>query len=80
MQRNELGDVVILDADNNTIETPFDDLENLPADVVSKYLISTTTKLITLSTVIYKSNLGQWQYVLLTHYKYHTFKSITLFF
>jgi len=39
LQRNELGDVVILDADNNTIETPFDDLENLPADVVSKYLI-----------------------------------------
>ncbi|KAL5233179.1 hypothetical protein ACI65C_000589 [Semiaphis heraclei] len=35
LQRNELGDVVILDADNNTIETPFDDLENLPADVVS---------------------------------------------
>jgi len=39
LQRNDLGDVVILDADNNTIETPFDDLENLPADVVSKYLI-----------------------------------------
>uniref|UniRef100_A0A2H8TUP2 DENN domain-containing protein 1A n=1 Tax=Melanaphis sacchari TaxID=742174 RepID=A0A2H8TUP2_9HEMI len=35
LQRNELGEVVILDADNNTIETPFDDLENLPIDVVS---------------------------------------------
>jgi len=34
-----LGEVVVLDADNNTIETPFDDLENLPTDVVSKYLI-----------------------------------------
>lgn len=34
-----MGDVVILDADNNTIETPFDDLENLPTDVVSKYLL-----------------------------------------
>jgi len=39
LQRNELGEVVVLDADNNTIETPFDDLENLPTDVVSKYLI-----------------------------------------
>lgn len=35
LQRNDLGEVVILDADNNTIETPFDDLENLPTDVVS---------------------------------------------
>ncbi|CAI6362230.1 unnamed protein product [Macrosiphum euphorbiae] len=35
LQRNDLGDVVILDADNNTIELPFDDLENLPTDVVS---------------------------------------------
>jgi hypothetical protein len=35
-----LGEVVVLDADNNTIETPFDDLENLPTDVVSKYLIN----------------------------------------
>lgn len=34
-----MGEVVVLDADNNTIETPFDDLENLPTDVVSKYLI-----------------------------------------
>jgi len=53
LQRNELGEVVVLDADNNTIETPFDDLENLPTDVVSKYLINNL-----LYSVTYKSNLG----------------------
>ncbi|XP_037079283.1 DENN domain-containing protein 1A-like [Pollicipes pollicipes] len=38
MQRTKLadiGDAVILDADNNRIDTPFNDLETLPADVVS---------------------------------------------
>lgn len=38
MQRHDLGEVVILDADNNTIETPFDDLKNLPTNVVSNIL------------------------------------------
>jgi len=33
-----LSEVVILDADNNTVETPFNDLEDLPMDVVSKHL------------------------------------------
>ncbi|XP_025996966.1 DENN domain-containing protein 1B isoform X2 [Solenopsis invicta] len=32
--KNDLGEVVILDADNNTIESPFQDLESLPQDVV----------------------------------------------
>lgn len=35
MNRCDVGDVVILDADNNTIETPFDDVHNLPSEVVS---------------------------------------------
>lgn len=30
-----MGEVVILNADTNTVETPFDDLESLPQDVVS---------------------------------------------
>lgn len=30
-----LEDVVILNVDNNTLETPFDDLQSLPNDVVS---------------------------------------------
>lgn len=34
VRRNDMGDVVILDADNNSIETPFKDLESLPQDVV----------------------------------------------
>lgn len=34
VQKSDLGDVVILDADSNTIETPFEDLESLPQDVV----------------------------------------------
>lgn len=29
-----LDDVVILNVDSNTLETPFDDLQNLPNDVV----------------------------------------------
>lgn len=34
VNRTEIGEVVILDADTNKIETPFDDLNNLPSDVV----------------------------------------------
>jgi len=35
VKRSEVGEVVILDADNNKIDTPFDDLESLPVEVVS---------------------------------------------
>lgn len=35
VQRSDVGDVVILDADNDRIETPFDDLNSLPAEVVT---------------------------------------------
>ncbi|KAL3276227.1 hypothetical protein HHI36_020943 [Cryptolaemus montrouzieri] len=35
VNRAEIGDVVVLDADNNTIETPFDDLASLPQEVVT---------------------------------------------
>jgi len=35
IRRAEVGDVVILDADNNKVETPFDDLESFPAEVLS---------------------------------------------
>ncbi|XP_034947207.1 DENN domain-containing protein 1B [Chelonus insularis] len=35
VQKNDLGDVVILDADNNTIQSPFQDLQSLPQDVVN---------------------------------------------
>ncbi|XP_050782186.1 DENN domain-containing protein 1A isoform X2 [Gopherus flavomarginatus] len=43
-----LEDVVILNVDTNTLETPFDDLQNLPSDVVSALKnrlkkVSTTT-------------------------------------
>jgi hypothetical protein len=34
VQRHEIGEVVILDADTNTVSTPFDDLNNLPQEVV----------------------------------------------
>ena len=33
----ELGEAVILDADNNKVTTPFRDLESLPLDVVSHF-------------------------------------------
>ncbi|XP_070597663.1 DENN domain-containing protein 1C isoform X2 [Erythrolamprus reginae] len=35
VRSNALEDVVILSIDNNTMESPFQDLENLPSDVVS---------------------------------------------
>lgn len=35
VQRHEIGEVVVLDADANTVTTPFDDLNNLPQEVVS---------------------------------------------
>ncbi|KAH1010766.1 hypothetical protein HUJ05_005012 [Dendroctonus ponderosae] len=35
VSRSEIGEVVILDADSNTVETPFDDLNNLPQDVIN---------------------------------------------
>ncbi|XP_043503007.1 DENN domain-containing protein 1A isoform X3 [Polistes fuscatus] len=35
VHKSDLGEVVILDADNNTIESPFQDLESLPQDVVT---------------------------------------------
>uniref|UniRef100_A0A1B6LJQ9 UDENN domain-containing protein n=1 Tax=Graphocephala atropunctata TaxID=36148 RepID=A0A1B6LJQ9_9HEMI len=34
VRKNDMGEVVVLDADNNTVETPFQDLESLPQDVV----------------------------------------------
>ena len=35
VKRHELGDVVILDADENKIESPFDDLHMLPTEIIS---------------------------------------------
>ncbi|XP_061739466.1 DENN domain-containing protein 1B isoform X2 [Nerophis ophidion] len=35
VRSRSLEDVVILNVDNNTLESPFDDLHNLPSDVVS---------------------------------------------
>ncbi|XP_021921534.1 DENN domain-containing protein 1B-like isoform X2 [Zootermopsis nevadensis] len=35
VRKADLGDVVVLDADNNNVETPFQDLESLPLDVVN---------------------------------------------
>ncbi|MEQ2239652.1 DENN domain-containing protein 1B [Ilyodon furcidens] len=35
VRSRSLEDVVILNVDTNTLETPFDDLHNLPSDVVS---------------------------------------------
>ncbi|XP_078046006.1 DENN domain-containing protein 1A isoform X1 [Augochlora pura] len=35
VRKSDLGEIVILDADNNIIESPFEDLESLPQDVVA---------------------------------------------
>ena len=35
VRKSELGETVVLDVDTNRIETPFNDLESLPPDIVS---------------------------------------------
>lgn len=35
MKNKSLEDVVVLNVDTNTLESPFNDLSNLPSDVVS---------------------------------------------
>ncbi|KAK6627238.1 hypothetical protein RUM44_009715 [Polyplax serrata] len=39
VHKSDIGDVVVLDADNNSIQTPFSDVDSLPQDVV-KFLRS----------------------------------------
>lgn len=39
-----LDDVVILNVDTNTLETPFDDLQSLPNDVVGNELSSADSR------------------------------------
>lgn len=41
VRMSEIGDVVVLDVDENELRTPFNDLESLPSDLVSKLLYST---------------------------------------
>lgn len=36
MTRDELGEVVILNCDNKSFESPFDDVKNMPAELVSQ--------------------------------------------
>ena len=38
-----LDDVVVLNVDTNTLETPFDDLQGLPNDVVGQTRLETHT-------------------------------------
>lgn len=47
VRKADLGDVVVLDADNNKVETPFQDLESLPLDVVSIFKFMQRTHFIT---------------------------------
>ena len=35
VRKSELGEMVVLDVDSNRVETPFNDLECLPPDIVS---------------------------------------------
>ncbi|XP_043480870.1 DENN domain-containing protein 1B isoform X1 [Leptopilina heterotoma] len=35
VNKNDMGEVVVLDADSNNVDTPFHDLESLPQDVVT---------------------------------------------
>ena len=59
-----MADVVILNADNDTVKTPFNDLESLPSDVVSIYTFSTTAVL---------SDLNQLKLFLELVLRYHNF-------
>lgn len=40
MRKSDLGDIVVLDADTNSLETPFNDVDSLPHDVVSNTTIN----------------------------------------
>lgn len=40
MRRLALDDVVVLNVDTNTLETPYDDLQSLPSDVVRSYCVA----------------------------------------
>lgn len=35
VSRSELGEMVVLDADNNKVDSPFDDVQTMPSDIVS---------------------------------------------
>ena len=37
VQRDELGEVVVVDADRNTVDSPFQDLLGLPNDLVANF-------------------------------------------
>ena len=39
MKESELGDVVLVDADKNFVSTEYDDLEDLPDEIVSSFFI-----------------------------------------
>ena len=39
MKESELGDVVLVDADKNFVSTEYDDLEDLPDEIVSIFFI-----------------------------------------
>ena len=39
VKESELGDVVLVDADKNFVSTEYDDLEDLPDEIVSSFLI-----------------------------------------
>ena len=41
MKESELGDVVLVDADKNFVSTEYDDLEDLPDEIVSIFFICT---------------------------------------
>ncbi|UYV62478.1 DENND1A [Cordylochernes scorpioides] len=42
IKRSELGDLVILDCDTNTLDSPFDDLNNLPTEVLTNPAVQVT--------------------------------------
>lgn len=37
VRNNELGDAVVLDADNNTVHSEYDDVAAMPTEVVSNW-------------------------------------------
>lgn len=43
VRRLALDDVVVLNVDTNTLETPYDDLQSLPSDVVRRYCVAVSS-------------------------------------
>jgi hypothetical protein len=58
VRRSEIGEAVILNADENRVETPFHDAAGLPPEVVNIFLISRSFSLFVCQKIIFHVRLS----------------------